>query len=52
MLSLSSLGALFFPPAEGEPGLVRKVVTGYSGDVFPNFTPNPRFSRAYLAGEV
>ena len=47
MLSLSSLGALFF-----RGGLVRKVITGYSGDVFPNFTPNPWFARAYLAGEV
>lgn len=47
MLSLSSLGTLFF---RGR--LVRKVVTGYSGDVFPNFTPNPRFSEAYLSGEV
>ena len=47
MLSLSSLGTLFF-----RGGLVRKVVTGYSGDVFPNFTPNPRFGAAYLSGEV
>jgi acyl CoA:acetate/3-ketoacid CoA transferase alpha subunit/acyl CoA:acetate/3-ketoacid CoA transferase beta subunit len=47
MLSLSSLGTLFF-----RGGLVRKVVTGYSGDVFPNFTPNPRFGSAYLSGEV
>jgi len=47
MLSLSSLGTLFF-----RGGLVRRVVTGYSGDVFPNFTPNPRFGRAYLSGEV
>jgi acyl CoA:acetate/3-ketoacid CoA transferase beta subunit/acyl CoA:acetate/3-ketoacid CoA transferase alpha subunit len=47
MLSLSSLGTLFF-----KGGLVRKVVTGYSGDVFPNFTPNPWFSNAYLRGEV
>ena len=47
MLSLSSLGALFF-----RGGLVKKVVTGYSGDVFPNFTPNPWFANAYLAGEV
>ncbi len=52
MLSLSSLGALFFPPGEGRRGLVRRVVTGYSGDVFPNFTPNPRFSLAYMSGEV
>ena len=44
MLSLSSLGALFF-----RGGLVTKVVTGYSGDVFPNFTPNPVFADAYLA---
>jgi acyl CoA:acetate/3-ketoacid CoA transferase alpha subunit len=47
MLSLSSLGALFF---RGK--LVRKVVTGYSGDTFPNFTPNPWFARAYESGEV
>jgi acyl CoA:acetate/3-ketoacid CoA transferase alpha subunit/acyl CoA:acetate/3-ketoacid CoA transferase beta subunit len=47
MLSLSSLGALFF---RGD--LVRKVVTGYSGDTFPNFTPNPWFARAYERGEV
>src|SRR5262245_30497806 len=47
MLSLSSLGALFF---RGD--LVRKVVTGYSGDTFPNFTPNPWFARAYEKGDV
>jgi len=47
MLSLSSLGALFF-----RGGLVRKVVTGYSGDIFPNFSPNPWFAGAYLSGEV
>lgn len=47
MLSLSSLGALFF---RGQ--LVRKVITGYSGDTFPNFTPNPWFARAYERGEV
>jgi len=47
MLSLSSLGTLFF-----RGGLVRKVVTGYSGDVFPNFTPNKIFGDAYLSGEV
>ena len=38
MLSLSSLGAVFF-----RGGLVDRVVTGYSGDTFPNFTPNPWF---------
>jgi acyl CoA:acetate/3-ketoacid CoA transferase alpha subunit/acyl CoA:acetate/3-ketoacid CoA transferase beta subunit len=47
MLSLSSLGALFF-----RGGLVRNVVTGYSGDTFPNFTPNPIFANAYRRGEV
>ncbi len=47
MLSLSSLGTLFF-----RGGLVRKVVTGYSGDTFPNFTPNSVFAGAYERGEV
>ncbi len=47
MLSLSSLGALFF---HGR--LVRRVVTGYSGDTFPNFTPNRRFADAYERGDV
>jgi len=47
MLSLSSLGALFF---RGH--LVRNVITGYSGDTFPNFTPNPLFASAYERGEV
>ena len=47
MLSLSSLGALFF---RGR--MLRKVITGYSGDTFPNFTPNPWFAGAYERGEV
>lgn len=47
MLSLSSLGTLFV-----RGGLVRRIVTGYSGDVFPNFTPNPLFAEAYLSGAV
>jgi acyl CoA:acetate/3-ketoacid CoA transferase alpha subunit len=47
MLSLSSLGALFF---RGR--MLQKVVTGYSGDTFPNFTPNPWFAGAYERGEV
>lgn len=47
MASLSSLGALFFAG-----GLVRKVVTAYSGDSFPTYTPNPVFQRAYAAGDV
>ena len=47
MLSLSSLGALFF-----HGNLLRKVVTGYSGDTFPNFTPNPVMGGAYSRGDV
>jgi acyl CoA:acetate/3-ketoacid CoA transferase alpha subunit/acyl CoA:acetate/3-ketoacid CoA transferase beta subunit len=47
MLSLSSLGALFF-----RGGMVRKVVTAYSGDSFPTYTPNPIFQQAYRSGEV
>src|SRR5207248_1389860 len=47
MLSLSSLGALFF-----RGGLVRKVVTAYSGDSFPTYSPNPIFQQAYASGEV
>jgi len=47
MLSLSSLGALFF-----RGGMVRKVVTAYSGDTFPTYTPNPLFQEAYASGAV
>src|SRR6187397_306494 len=47
MLSLSSLGALF---VRGR--MLRKIITGYSGDTFPNFTPNPWFAGAYERGEV
>src|SRR6266404_6673325 len=47
MLSLSSLGALFF-----RGGLVNKVITGYSGDSFPTYTPNPIFQEAYKSGAV
>lgn len=47
MLSLGSLGALFF-----RGGLVRKVVTAYSGDSFPTYTPNPVFQQAYASGAV
>src|SRR5438874_6769991 len=47
MLSLSSLGALFF-----RGGLVRKVVTAYSGDSFPTYSPNPIFQQAYKSGRV
>ena len=45
MVSLSSLGALFF-----RGGLVRKVVTTYSGDSFPTYTPNPVFQQGYADG--
>jgi acyl CoA:acetate/3-ketoacid CoA transferase alpha subunit/acyl CoA:acetate/3-ketoacid CoA transferase beta subunit len=47
MLSLGSLGALWF-----RGGLVRKVVTAYSGDPFPTYTPNPVFRAAYESGDV
>jgi acyl CoA:acetate/3-ketoacid CoA transferase alpha subunit/acyl CoA:acetate/3-ketoacid CoA transferase beta subunit len=47
MLSLSSLGALF---VRGR--MLRKIITGYSGDTFPNFTPNKWFARAYESGEI
>ncbi len=47
MLSLSSLGALFF-----RGNMVRKVVTTYSGDSFPTYTPNPIFQEAYTSGAV
>ncbi|HEY7947579.1 MAG TPA: CoA-transferase [Acidimicrobiales bacterium] len=47
MISLSSLGALFF-----RGGMVRKVVTTYSGDTFPTYTPNPVFQEAYASGAV
>jgi acyl CoA:acetate/3-ketoacid CoA transferase alpha subunit/acyl CoA:acetate/3-ketoacid CoA transferase beta subunit len=47
MLSLSSLGALFF-----RGGMVRKVVTTYSGDTFPTYTPNPIFQAAYATEAV
>jgi acyl CoA:acetate/3-ketoacid CoA transferase alpha subunit/acyl CoA:acetate/3-ketoacid CoA transferase beta subunit len=41
------LGALFF-----RGGLVDKVITAYSGDSFPTYTPNPIFQEAYKSGEV
>jgi acyl CoA:acetate/3-ketoacid CoA transferase alpha subunit/acyl CoA:acetate/3-ketoacid CoA transferase beta subunit len=47
MTSLGALGALFF-----RGGLVRKVVTAYSGNSFPTYTPNPVFRAAYESGEV
>lgn len=47
MLSLGSLSALFF-----RGGMVEKVVTAYSGDSFPTYTPNPIFQNAYRSGGV
>ena len=47
MTSLGALGALFF-----RGGLVRKVVTTYSGNSFPTYTPNPVFRTAYESGAV
>ena len=47
MTSLGALGGVFF-----RGGLVRKVVTAYSGNSFPTYTPNPIFRQAYESGEV
>ena len=47
MTSLGALAAAFF-----RGGLVRKVVTAYSGNSFPTYTPNPIFRQAYESGEV
>jgi acyl CoA:acetate/3-ketoacid CoA transferase alpha subunit/acyl CoA:acetate/3-ketoacid CoA transferase beta subunit len=47
MTSLGALGAAFF-----KGGLLRKVVTAYSGNSFPTYTPNPVFRQAYESGEV
>ncbi len=47
---MTSLGALSAPFFEG--GLVKKVVTAYSGNSFPTYTPNPIFRQAYESGAV
>jgi acyl CoA:acetate/3-ketoacid CoA transferase alpha subunit/acyl CoA:acetate/3-ketoacid CoA transferase beta subunit len=47
MTSLGALGALFF-----RGGLVRRVITSYSGNSFPTYTPNPVFRTAYESGAV
>ena len=47
MTSLGALGALFF-----RGGLVRKVVTAYSGNSFPSYAPNPIFQEGYGSGGV
>jgi acyl CoA:acetate/3-ketoacid CoA transferase alpha subunit/acyl CoA:acetate/3-ketoacid CoA transferase beta subunit len=47
MPSLGSLGVLFV-----HGGLVTRIVTAYSGDAFPTYSPNPVFQRAYETGAV
>ncbi len=47
MTSLGALSALFF-----RGGLVKRVVTAYSGNSFPTYNPNPIFRPAYESGEV
>ncbi|MHB1774518.1 MAG: CoA-transferase [Acidimicrobiales bacterium] len=47
MTSLGALSAAFF---EGK--LLRRVVTAYSGNSFPTYSPNPVFTRAYESGSV
>jgi acyl CoA:acetate/3-ketoacid CoA transferase alpha subunit/acyl CoA:acetate/3-ketoacid CoA transferase beta subunit len=47
MSSLGAMGAIFF-----RGGLVKKVVTTYSGNSFPTYNPNPIFRQAYESGEV
>ncbi|MHB8452568.1 MAG: CoA-transferase [Mycobacteriales bacterium] len=45
MASLGSMGTLLVAG-----GLLRHVVTAYSGDAFPTYSPNPIYQRAYAAG--
>ena len=47
MTSLGALGAAYF-----RGGLLKKVITAYSGNSFPTYTPNPIFRQAYESGEV
>jgi acyl CoA:acetate/3-ketoacid CoA transferase alpha subunit/acyl CoA:acetate/3-ketoacid CoA transferase beta subunit len=47
MTSIGALGAVFF-----RGGLLKKVITAYSGNSFPTYTPNPVFRQAYESGEV
>lgn len=47
MTSLGALGGAFF-----RGGLVRKVITAYSGNSFPTYNPNPIFRQAYESGDV
>lgn len=47
MGSLGSLGVLLVAG-----GAVRRVVTAYSGDAFPTYSPNPVYQQAYDSGTV
>jgi acyl CoA:acetate/3-ketoacid CoA transferase alpha subunit/acyl CoA:acetate/3-ketoacid CoA transferase beta subunit len=47
MTSLGALSAAFF-----QGGLVKKVITAYSGNSFPTYNPNPIFRQAYESGQV
>ncbi len=47
MTSLGALSALFF-----RGGMVRRVVTAYSGNSFPSYAPNPIFQHGYRSGGV
>jgi acyl CoA:acetate/3-ketoacid CoA transferase alpha subunit/acyl CoA:acetate/3-ketoacid CoA transferase beta subunit len=47
MTSLGALGAVFF---EGK--MLKRVVTTYSGNSFPTYTPNPLFCEGYQSGAV
>jgi len=49
-LVMTSLGALSAPFFRG--GLVRKVITAYSGNSFPTYTPNPVFREGYESGDI
>jgi acyl CoA:acetate/3-ketoacid CoA transferase alpha subunit len=49
-LVMTSLGALAGSFFQG--GLLRKVVTAYSGNNFPTYNPNPIFRKAYDSGAV
>jgi len=49
-LIMTSLGALSAAYFQG--GLVKKVVTAYSGNSFPTYSPNPIFRKAYESGAV
>src|SRR5580693_4621478 len=47
MTSLGALAGAFF-----QGGLLKKVVTAYSGNSFPTYNPNPIFRQAYESGDV